>query len=122
MEVYSTAGVASKLNGTGLELDDPAEPGQGDQGRVKLLKPEPEPVPDALQGFAGQNNPPATPGAPPGLEDDGNDEEDPKGGPTPPQTGPKPPSKGRPPRPPRESWNTYQARVREAMSELAGAA
>lgn len=50
LESASQAGVASKLKGTALEPDEP-KPGQP----VSIGKPEPQPVPAALAGFAGQD-------------------------------------------------------------------
>jgi HK97 family phage portal protein len=56
LEASSQAGVAMKLRGTALE---PEEPQNGKA--VTIIKPEPAPVPDALQAFAGQDSavPPA---------------------------------------------------------------
>ncbi len=46
----SQAAIAAKLRGSALEPDEPKE-GEG----LVLIKPEPEPVPDALAPFAGQD-------------------------------------------------------------------
>ncbi len=49
----SQAAIAAKLKGSALEPDEPV-----DGAPLKLVKPEPEPVPDVLAPFAGQDNPP----------------------------------------------------------------
>lgn len=51
LEAASQAEIAQLLKGTALE---PGEPAQGEP--ATLEKPEPEPVPDQLQPFAGQDN------------------------------------------------------------------
>ncbi len=70
----SQAGIAAKLRGTALEPDEPVE------GKpLGIIKPEPEPVPDVLKPFAGQDNgdgadPAAGAPVPPG--DDADDDKD----------------------------------------------
>lgn len=100
IDALSKALIAAKAKGSALE---PSEPTPGEP--VTLEKPEPAPVPDALQPFAGQDNAPQ----------DG-----------PPQDG-KPPPDGKKPdgkQPPAESWNArraqYQQRLREALARLPG--
>lgn len=103
MEAFSTAGVAMRLKGSALELDEPT-PG----APVTLSKPEPQPVPAALA----QVGLPPAPGEEPAPED-------------PAVPAPHVPGKGKPQetgsgRPVRESWSTYSRRIRQAMAELPG--
>ena len=51
LEASSRAQVVAKLANTALEPDEPE-----DGKPLKLVKPEPEPVPEVLQPFAGQDN------------------------------------------------------------------
>ncbi|MEK6443626.1 phage portal protein [Pseudonocardia sp. T1-2H] len=112
MDVYNKANIAKVLQGTALEPDDPGD----EKTPLKILKPEPQPVPAALAGFAGAD--PAGP-VPPGAAQDDTAATGklPAKGKTPPP-GKAAKETGRPRRPVRESWPTYRQRVREAMNEL----
>jgi HK97 family phage portal protein len=123
MDAYGKANIAKVLQGTAFEPDEPGD----EDTPLKLIKPEPEPVPDALQAFAGQDTPPAPGQAADGDAEDEDDDDQPT--PAKPDGGssPKPPNtkgskgKGRPAResrtgrPIRES---YRDRIRRAMTEL----
>lgn len=65
LDTASRAGVAAKLANTALEPDDPV-----DGEPLKLIKPEPAPVPDALKPFAGTDNPDGDETDDPDAEDD----------------------------------------------------
>jgi HK97 family phage portal protein len=120
MEASSVAGVASKLKGTALEPDEPSE------GKpMTIAKPEPKPVPAALQAFAGggaegdEDGTGAVPGqqVPPAP---GKAEDDDQGAAR--KAGKKAEGAQLRGLPTREGWGRYQARIREAMSELDRAA
>lgn len=68
LEAFSQAGVAARAKGTSLDVEEP-ETGKP----MKLLKPEPEPVPDVLKPFAG-NEPTADPTHPQSGDDGGLDQ------------------------------------------------
>jgi hypothetical protein len=119
MEAASQAHVASLAKGTSLDVDEPSagEP-------LRMLKPEPAPVPDVLKPFAGVDNPPA----------DGEQPDQPDG--QPPQlaakkTGKQPPDDGAATetaidadwRAVSESWSRdYRTRRQRALAELPGLA
>ncbi len=70
MQAHNIAAVAAKLRGTALEPDEPQ-----DGKPLGIIKPEPEPVPDVLKPFAGQDNG-GDPGAEPTVPAAGDDEAD----------------------------------------------
>jgi HK97 family phage portal protein len=118
MDAYVKANIAKVVQGTAFEPDEPGD----EHTPFKLLKSEPQPVPAALAGFAGQDPagqvPPDGEGEPidPAAADTGKAPA--KGKKTPPPPGKATKEHERPRRPVRESWPTYRRRVREAMNEL----
>ncbi len=112
VEAASQAGIAAKLKGSALE---PGEPKPGEA--VALEKPEPQPVPDQLAGFAGQPDG-AGQQAPPNAALPDKDR----------PGGPDDAAQGKPPRENRygqdfrrlsESWqHTYRARRKMALENL----
>jgi HK97 family phage portal protein len=71
LPAFSAATVATKVRGTNLEIEDLGD----DTTPLTLAITEPEPVPDELTGFAGQNNQPGDP-QDAGLVDEPDDEKD----------------------------------------------